>query len=110
MATTSSLKTIEYAQLDWQSNTPLARDFDDVYFMRDNGLDESRYVFLAGNDLPQRWQAESAFVIGEVGFGSGLNFLATWQCWQRHNTRMQMTNAWCVNNKISPSASFVVPT
>ncbi|MCB1815803.1 MAG: bifunctional tRNA (5-methylaminomethyl-2-thiouridine)(34)-methyltransferase MnmD/FAD-dependent 5-carboxymethylaminomethyl-2-thiouridine(34) oxidoreductase MnmC, partial [Candidatus Competibacteraceae bacterium] len=32
-------------------------------------------------DLPQRWQTREHFVIGETGFGTGLNLLATWQCW-----------------------------
>ena len=84
MATTPPLNRIDYAQLDWQSHTPVAQAFGDVYFMQDQGLDEARYVFLAGNDLPQRWQPNQHFVIGETGFGTGLNFLATWQCWQRH--------------------------
>ena len=36
---------------------------------------------LEGNDLPRRWQhhAGHVFTIFETGFGTGLNFLATWQ-------------------------------
>lgn len=52
--------------------------FDDVYFSRAGGLDETRHVFLAGNDLPERWQDKPDFTIAETGFGSGLNFLAAW--------------------------------
>ncbi len=84
MAPTAPLTSIHYARLDWQSHTPVAQDFDDVYFMKDKGLDEARYVFLEGNDLPRRWQSHKVFVIGETGFGTGLNFLATWQQWQRY--------------------------
>lgn len=69
--------------LDWScSTTPLARDFDDVYFTRDQGLAEAEYVFLQANHLPERWQAwakQRAFVIGETGWGTGLNFLLAWQ-------------------------------
>lgn len=65
-----------------ESGTPYAPDFADCYFSRQDGLAESRYVFLQGNQLPQRWQDRRQFTIAETGFGTGLNFLATWQAWQ----------------------------
>lgn len=68
-------------QLD-ESGTPYAPDFADCYFSRQDGLAESRYVFLQGNQLPQRWQGREQFVIAETGFGTGLNFIATWQAWR----------------------------
>lgn len=74
--------SITNAILDWnESGTPVSNDFDDVYFSNDNGLEETRYVFLQQNHLPQRWQDydQRRFVIGETGFGTGLNFLAVWQ-------------------------------
>ena len=64
------------------SGTPFAPDFADCYFSLQDGLAEARYVFLQGNNLPQRWQGKTRFTIGETGFGTGLNFLATWQAWQ----------------------------
>ncbi len=72
------------AKLHWQNDTPEAVDFGDIYFSRDNGLDESLHVFLASNQLRERWQQlseKSIFVIGETGFGTGLNFLLAWQLW-----------------------------
>jgi tRNA 5-methylaminomethyl-2-thiouridine biosynthesis bifunctional protein len=64
---------------------PTASQFDDVYFSDANGLLESQYVFLHNNDLPQRWlQCQSdTFVIAETGFGTGLNFLATFAALSR---------------------------
>ncbi|GHA89004.1 tRNA 5-methylaminomethyl-2-thiouridine biosynthesis bifunctional protein MnmC [Algimonas arctica] len=62
--------------------TPAAADFDDIYFSADGGLDEARAVFLTGCGLPERWMDRDVFTIAELGFGSGLNFLATWQAWQ----------------------------
>lgn len=61
--------------------TPVAADFDDVYFSNDGGLAETDYVFLQHNGLPQRWQthSRSAFHIIETGFGTGANFLLSWQ-------------------------------
>lgn len=47
-------------------------------------------MFLGGNELPARWHGAGQFVIGETGFGLGLNFLATWQAWRssRANGRL----------------------
>ena len=75
------------AKLAWQDdNTPYSTIFDDIYFSRENGPAESRHVFLSGNDLPARWDSHNAdtFVIAETGFGTGLNFLLTWQAWRDH--------------------------
>jgi len=61
--------------------TPVSRDFDDVYFSNDNGLEETRYVFLGGNQLATRFpeHARDRFIVAESGFGTGLNFLTLWQ-------------------------------
>jgi tRNA 5-methylaminomethyl-2-thiouridine biosynthesis bifunctional protein len=56
--------------------------FDDVYASADGALDETRHVFLSGNGLPERWKGQTSFVVVETGFGTGLNFLATWAAWR----------------------------
>jgi len=64
------------ATLDWRDGIlPISTRFDDPYFSLANGLSETRHVFLAGNDLPAR--LHSGFHIAELGFGTGLNLLAT---------------------------------
>jgi tRNA 5-methylaminomethyl-2-thiouridine biosynthesis bifunctional protein len=70
--------------IDWHDGQPVSRLFGDVYFSRDSGIAEVRHVFLGGNDLPRRWSALGAgdrFVIGETGFGTGLNFACAWRLW-----------------------------
>ena len=69
-------------RLDWRETGPVAPDFGDIYFSVEDGLAESRAVFLAGCGLPEAWQGQKQFVIGELGFGTGLNFLAAWQAWR----------------------------
>ena len=62
--------------LDWRDGgVPVSRRFDDPYFSLAGGLEEARHVFLAGNGLPERFSA--GFHIAELGFGTGLNLLAT---------------------------------
>jgi len=63
-------------------NTPWSSGYGDVYHSAHGGPEQARHVFLAGNDLPQRWQGRDRFVVLETGFGLGLNFLATWQAWR----------------------------
>jgi tRNA 5-methylaminomethyl-2-thiouridine biosynthesis bifunctional protein len=74
----------EPAILDWsQDGAPRSRRFEDVYFSTEGGLDESRAVFLAGCGLPDAWRERSRFVVGELGFGTGLNILALLDLWRR---------------------------
>lgn len=61
--------------------TPFSPIYGDVYHSAQGALEQARHVFLAGNDLPARWQGHEVFSILETGFGIGLNFLATWQAW-----------------------------
>ncbi|MFB2530621.1 tRNA (5-methylaminomethyl-2-thiouridine)(34)-methyltransferase MnmD [Paracoccus sp. p3-h83] len=71
--------------LDWRDGAiPVARVFDDPYFSLSGGLAETRHVFLAGNGLPARFRA--GMQIAELGFGTGLNLLATVQAWMQAAT------------------------
>jgi len=71
----------ESARIIWRDdNLPVSVKFDDPYFSNENGLHEARHVFLAGNGLPARFC--DGFHIAELGFGTGLNLLATWQAWR----------------------------
>lgn len=63
------------AELDWRDGTPVSRAFGDPYFSLEGGLAETAHVFLAGNGLPGRFRP--GFAILELGFGTGLNCLAT---------------------------------
>ncbi|WP_300528056.1 tRNA (5-methylaminomethyl-2-thiouridine)(34)-methyltransferase MnmD [Maricaulis sp.] len=72
-------------ELDWsQPSGPRASDYGDVYFSAEDGLEETRAVFLAGCDLPAAWAGRSLYTVGELGFGTGLNALALWQMWREH--------------------------
>ncbi len=64
-----------------ETGTPVADDFDDVYFSNDDGLAESDYVFYQHNQIDERLKSHPRrhFVIAETGFGTGLNFLNAWQ-------------------------------
>jgi tRNA U34 5-methylaminomethyl-2-thiouridine-forming methyltransferase MnmC len=68
------------AQIEWRDGTiPVSTRFDDPYFSLASGLEETRHVFLAGNDLPAR--LGDGFHVAELGFGTGLNMLALALIW-----------------------------
>ena len=72
------------ADIDWgPDGAPRSRRFQDVYFSTHGGLDESRAVFLQGCGLPDAWRGRKRFVVGELGFGTGLNILALLDLWAR---------------------------
>lgn len=82
--------------LTWNEGAPHATAFDDVYFTRGDGRAETEHVFLGANHLPERfavWEAARPFVIGETGFGTGLNMLCAWVCFEQHapaNARLHL--------------------
>lgn len=72
--------------LHWKDGQPYSARYGDAYFSSDSGLEETRHVFLQGNDLARRFaalQAGESFCIGETGFGTGLNFLCAWQLFEQ---------------------------
>ena len=77
---------IEEARLDWDAEAPRSVFFSDIYFSGE-GAAESRHVFAEGNGLPARFAAADRFVIGELGFGTGLNILVASDLWRRTEKR-----------------------
>ena len=79
--------------LSWgDDGAPKSNQFDDIYFDSESGIKESQFVFLQHNQLLTRWDdlTSQHFTIAETGFGTGLNFLCTWQAWQQaKNTQAQ---------------------
>ena len=72
-----------HAQITWdEQGRPHSLAYDDVYFSLEQGLAETRHVFIEQNRLGERFAAMregDRLVIGETGFGTGLNFLCAWQ-------------------------------
>jgi tRNA 5-methylaminomethyl-2-thiouridine biosynthesis bifunctional protein len=73
------LKTIIPATLEFRDGAPYSVVYGDI--------GQARHVFLQGCSLPEKWAGREAFVVLETGFGSGLNFLATWAAWRADPAR-----------------------
>ncbi|MGB8713527.1 MAG: tRNA (5-methylaminomethyl-2-thiouridine)(34)-methyltransferase MnmD, partial [Onishia taeanensis] len=100
------MAALDVACLDWprddaDSEAPHSSAFDDVYFSRHDGRAETEHVFINANRLPERlaaWQSPRPFVIGETGFGTGLNMLCAWAAFERHapaTARLHLISTEC---------------
>ncbi len=76
------------------NDLPFSHRFEDHYYSRNDGRAECDHVFIQGNGIPERWVKAEHFVVGELGFGTGLNFLETW-------------NQWCVHRDEDEHLTFV---
>lgn len=81
------LRTITPARLAYQDGVPYSAAYGDIYHSADGGVGQARHVFLQGCGLPQGWAGRECFVVLETGFGTGLNFLATWAAWRQDPRR-----------------------
>ena len=76
--------TAPSSPLVWREDgLPQSSLYGDVYFSSVDGLAETRAVFLTGCGLPERFAGRRDFVVGELGFGSGLNIAALLELWRR---------------------------
>jgi tRNA 5-methylaminomethyl-2-thiouridine biosynthesis bifunctional protein len=67
--------------------TLVSPHYGDIYHSAAGALAQARQVFLQGNGLPGRWHGQPSFTIVETGFGTGCNFLATWEAWRNDPAR-----------------------
>nr|WP_295113940.1 tRNA (5-methylaminomethyl-2-thiouridine)(34)-methyltransferase MnmD [uncultured Caulobacter sp.] len=82
--------TAPSSPLLWREDgLPQSSLYGDVYFSSVDGLAEARAVFLAGCGLPERFNGRFSrdFVVGELGFGSGLNIAALLDMWRQTKPR-----------------------
>ncbi|MEE6440490.1 MULTISPECIES: bifunctional tRNA (5-methylaminomethyl-2-thiouridine)(34)-methyltransferase MnmD/FAD-dependent 5-carboxymethylaminomethyl-2-thiouridine(34) oxidoreductase MnmC [Pseudomonas] len=79
---------LQHAQIDWDDQgRPHSRHYDDVYFAVNEGIEETKHVFLGQTRLAERFAnlaPHACTVIGETGFGTGMNFFCTWQLFDQH--------------------------
>jgi len=98
------VERIDEKSLEWRGNTPVSSRFGDVYYSEDHGLEETEFVFLKGIGAPTCWQNKSSFVIAETGFGTGLNFLATYRAWLNSGATGTLTFISTENFPLSAAA------
>mgnify|MGYP001355279590 FL=1 len=61
-----------------------SKSYNDIYFDKLNGPKETEHVYLNTNNLTKKFKNKQKFVIAEIGFGTGLNFILTWKLWKEN--------------------------
>ncbi len=74
-------------QVEVEAGSLFSNEYQDCYFQTSAPIDEIHHVFINGNQLTQLWdechsRGQSIVIIGETGFGTGLNFIVTWALWR----------------------------
>ena len=71
---------LKAANLTWQDKQVYSPDYDDIYFTdhsQDGGISEVQRFFLEPCRIAERAINQPLTTVGELGFGSGLNFAVT---------------------------------
>lgn len=75
------------ARLHWNGDQPRSRQFSDIYHAPD-GAAEVQRVFVEPQRLTERFaRIQGVFTVGELGFGTGLNFAVIAQRLLEHASR-----------------------
>jgi len=91
------------APIEWtEDGRPRSSLYGDAYFGADDGLSESRAVFLKGCDLPAAWTGRRSFTVAELGFGTGLNILALLDLWRREGPQGGRLHVFSVEAHLMP--------
>ena len=82
---------VEHHRITSDGESIASKDYEDRYFQV-NGFEESKEVYIDGNNLEERWESfsGSCFTIGELGFGLGLNFLTMMHCWLKKERSLNL--------------------
>ncbi len=86
MSNFEKLDNLDNKDIFWREGIISSHKFEDSYFSHVDGYRETQHVFLGGNNLPQRFLDTKFFCVAELGFGTGLNFLSTWQEFTKLNS------------------------
>ena len=94
------MKKLTPPELKWIKETPFNESYQDFYFSKEDGYKESNWVYVNANRLTSVFKKNEITVLGELGFGSALNFFSTLDCW--NNVRRGQQVLWYVSVEKSP--------
>lgn len=75
---------LDTAKFEWRLGVPYSSEFQSEYSPSKDILKGHYEAFLSPNKLLHRWQSlgeSNSFSLGEIGFGTGVNFLSCCELW-----------------------------
>ena len=90
-------------RLAWKDGHPYSTAFDDIYYPPQDGVGAAYHVFIQAQGIEGRMATQSHLAIGELGFGTGLNFLTLLSCWKALNKPCDLTFVSCEKYPLSPA-------
>ena len=69
----------------------VSSEFDDIFFSAQDGWAETQHVFIAGTSLEKMLAENTHLVIGETGFGTGLNLCAVMALLDSRTASVELT-------------------
>lgn len=88
--------------VEWKAGHPYSSRFQDIYYPPQDGIGAARHVFIDAQDLPARLLVSDCFTVGELGFGTGLNFLTLLSLWKSLPRKPQLTFVSCEKYPLTP--------
>jgi tRNA 5-methylaminomethyl-2-thiouridine biosynthesis bifunctional protein len=76
-----TLRNITLRNITLRNGHPFSENYNDIYYPEQDGLGAARHVFLEPNNVTERLRESKSLVTGELGFGTGLNFVALLHEW-----------------------------
>ncbi|AHH08708.1 tRNA (5-methylaminomethyl-2-thiouridine)(34)-methyltransferase MnmD [Borrelia anserina] len=77
-------------KLRFKGKTIYSSRFKDIYYDPQYGIEESTYVFIKGCDLDKELATLKSATIAELGFGTGLNFIALSKYLKENNLKTKI--------------------
>lgn len=74
------------AEIAYRDNIAYSDEFDDIYFNTQKPWAESEYVFASAID--DIWHKQDSFIVAEIGFGAGLNFLTLYNKFKKSSKKL----------------------
>lgn len=90
-ATLTRREIVAPASLAWRGEQPYSTEFDDIY--HDGAqADEVNRVFIGPSQLVDKARQQSSLLVGELGFGTGLNFVVAAAACLRTGARLHFVS------------------
>ena len=81
--------------------------YGDIYWSKDGAWEEKNYIFLNSIEIREKWKSSNSFQILELGFGAGINFLATLNAWRETPNKTGNLQYFSIEENPLPKSTLI---